>query len=296
MIRYRKLGYVALNVTDLDRSRKFYERIVGLEPNGEGPDGAAYFRFDQAHHGVMLCQAPKAGFKRFGWQLENEAQFDVLAKSLARHGIALAEVDRAECAELGQGRSVRFVDPFCGATWEFYASMTDAPAAFVPTLTQFDRLGHVVLKTDRLDDAIRFCEEALNFRLSDKVEGQIAFLRAPPNKYHHTFGIARGDRPGLHHVNFMVSSIDEWGRCTARLPRQNVEVVWGPGRHTNAGTFFVYYLDPDGLTLEYGYGMEEFPETGARVPNVRPPGQESVDLWDSRIDPRTCAFGEVERA
>jgi 2,3-dihydroxy-p-cumate/2,3-dihydroxybenzoate 3,4-dioxygenase len=73
-------------------------------------------------------------------------------------------------------------------------------------------------------------------------------------------------------------------------------VVWGPGRHTNAGTFFVYFLDPDGLTLEYGYGMEEFPETGARAPNIRPPGMESVDLWDSHIDPRTCASGEVERA
>jgi len=31
MIRYKKLGYVELNVSDLDRSRKFYQDIVGLE-------------------------------------------------------------------------------------------------------------------------------------------------------------------------------------------------------------------------------------------------------------------------
>jgi catechol-2,3-dioxygenase len=31
MIRYKKLGYVALNVTDIGRSSKFYEQIVGLE-------------------------------------------------------------------------------------------------------------------------------------------------------------------------------------------------------------------------------------------------------------------------
>lgn len=295
MVRYTKLGYVALNVTDLARSRKFYEEVVGLQPNGTGPEGAALFRFDASHHGVALYQAPRAGFKRFGWQIENVAQFDTLAASLARHGLALTEVDPAECEALGQGRSVRFVDPFTGGTWEFYAAMRDAPDPFVPKLTQFDRLGHVVLKTDRLDEAIAFYEDALSFRLSDKVTGQIAFLRAHTNKYHHTFAIARADRPGLHHVNFMVASIDEWGRCTARLPKQKAEVVWGPGRHTNAGTYFVYYLDPDGLTLEYGYGMEEFPPFGGRAPKIRPPGMESVDLWDSHIDPRTCASGEVER-
>ena len=296
MVRYSKLGYVALNVTDLGRSRKFYEEIVGLQPNGTGPDGAAYFRFDRAHHGVVLHQAPQAGLKRFGWQLESEAQFDVLAQSLARHGIGLTEVDRAECEAQGQGRSVRFADPFTGVTWEFYASRREEPTPFKPTVVQFDRLGHVVLKTGRFEEALEFYAEALNFRLSDKVEGQIAFLRAFPNKYHHLLAVAKGDRPGLHHVNFMVTSVDEWGRCTARLPRQNIPIVWGPGRHTNAGTFFVYYLDPDALTLEYGYGMEEFPETGARAPNIRPPGHDSVDLWDSRIDPRTFAAGEIEAA
>ena len=37
MIRYRKLGYVELMVTDLERSAAFYRDIVGLEPAGEGP-------------------------------------------------------------------------------------------------------------------------------------------------------------------------------------------------------------------------------------------------------------------
>ena len=32
MIRYRKLGYVELMVTDLERSAAFYRDVVGLEP------------------------------------------------------------------------------------------------------------------------------------------------------------------------------------------------------------------------------------------------------------------------
>ena len=44
MIRYRKLGYVELNVSDLDRSETFYRDIVGLQHVGKRADGAVLFR------------------------------------------------------------------------------------------------------------------------------------------------------------------------------------------------------------------------------------------------------------
>ena len=248
MIRYRKLGYVALNVTELERSRRFYEDTVGLQLNGVAPDGGAFLRFNEAHHNIMLYEAPRAGFKRFGWQLESEAQFDVLANALARRDITLDEVDPAECEALGKA-PVRFKDPFAGFVWEFYATTREERAPFTPTVVQFDRLGHVVLKTDRFEEAVEFYGEVLNFRLSDMVEGVIAFLRAFPNKYHHMFAIAKGDRPGLHHLNFMVSSIDEWGRCTARLPRENVPVVWGPSWHQRR---YIFSLLPRSRRADVG--------------------------------------------
>ena len=43
MIRYKKLGYVELNVSDLEKSRKFYVDVVGLEFVGERSDGAVMF-------------------------------------------------------------------------------------------------------------------------------------------------------------------------------------------------------------------------------------------------------------
>ncbi len=36
--------------------------------------------------------------------------------------------------------------------------------------------------------------------------------------------------------------------------------MFGPGRHPPSESVFLYFLDPDGLTLEYSFGMEEFPE------------------------------------
>ena len=61
MPRYRRLGYVALNVSDLDRARAFYEHQLGLQASGEGPDGAAFFRCGFAHHDIALYRGAAPG-------------------------------------------------------------------------------------------------------------------------------------------------------------------------------------------------------------------------------------------
>jgi catechol-2,3-dioxygenase len=42
MIRYRKLGYVALNVSDVERARTWYESMIGLQFNGFGDSGESF--------------------------------------------------------------------------------------------------------------------------------------------------------------------------------------------------------------------------------------------------------------
>ena len=71
-------------------------------------------------------------------------------------------------------------------------------------------------------------------------------------------------------------------------------IVRGPGRHPPSGSVFLYVLDPDGLTVEYSYGMEEFPEQDARVHRVLPLAPESIDTWGSITDRRLGAVGEIE--
>jgi 2,3-dihydroxy-p-cumate/2,3-dihydroxybenzoate 3,4-dioxygenase len=75
MIRYKKLGYVELNVSDLEKSRKFYEDVVGLEFVGKRSDGAVMFRCDdEDSRSVILHQKQPAGFKSVGWMLEDGSQ------------------------------------------------------------------------------------------------------------------------------------------------------------------------------------------------------------------------------
>ena len=79
MVRVRKLAYVELNVTDLARSRRFYEAVVGLQFVEQGAKGELRFRCSDDHHSVVLHESPHAGLKRSGFFLEDEAQFAPLA-------------------------------------------------------------------------------------------------------------------------------------------------------------------------------------------------------------------------
>ena len=62
----------------------------------------------------------------------------------------------------------------------------------------------------------------------------------------------------------MVTEIDDVGRGLARFKAKDVPVVYGPGRHPASTSVFLYFLDPDGMTLEYSFGMEQFPERRSR--------------------------------
>ena len=161
-------------------------------------------------------------------------------------------------------------------------------------MAKIQRLGHIVLRTPDYDEAVKFFTGVLGFRVSDSIDGMVTFMRCYPNPFHHSLGLGKGKAPGLHHVNFMVTEVDDIGRAIWRLNKEQVAIVNGPGRHPPSGSMFLYYLDPDGLTLEYSFGMEEFPEAAARKPRTLAPIRESFDYWGAPVDPRKASIGEIE--
>ena len=296
-IRYRKLGYVALNVTDLERSIPFYRDTLGLQAVAGPADGPAHFRCDFDHHNVILAQGEKPGLKRIGFEMESRAELERLFDLLQNKGLQVREVPQEECAALHQGRSFRLVEPFTSATFEFYDRMLEfGGQPFQPTVARIQRLGHVVLRTPDYAEAVEFFTGVMNFRVSDSIEEAVTFMRCFPNPFHHSLGIGKGKARGLHHVNFMVTEVDDIGRAIWRFNREQVPIVNGPGRHPPSGSMFLYFLDPDGLTLEYSFGMEEFPEVAARKPRVLEPIRESFDYWGAPVDPRKASIGEIEQA
>lgn len=296
-IRYKRLGYVALNVTDLGRSRCFYEDIVGLTVDDEPEAGRVFLRCSDRHHDIVLEERGREpGIKRVAWEMEDASALDAARKHLLAIGRPIHELPEEECNALGIGPAFRSNDPSTGIVFEFYDQMRAAPAAYVPTHTLIARLGHIVVNSTDRPATEAFMLNELNFRASDRIDGMVTFLRCFPNPFHHSYGIGvtHGEVSHMNHLNFMVTEMADIGKATNRMKRHDVPIVYGIGKHPPSESVFLYFLDPDGLTVEYSFGMEEFPEHGAREPRDMPATLESVDYWGGAPDPRSGAKGAIE--
>jgi 2,3-dihydroxy-p-cumate/2,3-dihydroxybenzoate 3,4-dioxygenase len=298
MIRYKKLGYVELNVSDIEKSRKFYQDIVGLEFVGKRADSAVMFRCDaEDPRSVVLHQKQPAGFKSVGWMLEDDSQFENVHRRLHDNNVPYEELTSAECDLRQVARATRTVEPYTRATLEFFtAQKGQASKPFAATHTKIQRLGHVVWSAPQEAEAIAFFRDVLNFRESDSIGEATTFLRPFPNPFHHGIGVARSPKRVFHHLNFMVSEIDDIGKAQNRMRKHDVPIVFGPGRHPASSSVFFYFLEPDGMTLEYSFGMEEFTEADPRAARRLPMTPESIDAWGSVRDPRMSQTGEIEEA
>jgi 2,3-dihydroxy-p-cumate/2,3-dihydroxybenzoate 3,4-dioxygenase len=292
MGRYRKLGYVALNVSDVSRSARFYEHIVGLTHVGVGEQGEVFLRCSGNHHDVVLYHGP-VGLVRLGWEMESAGEVERMRERAMTAGLVVTDVPLAQSAQLQQDASIRITVPHVNLTFEFYSAMARAGDPFKPNVAKIERLGHVVVRTPMVAEATACALEVFNFRHSDSIDGMVNFLRCFPNHFHHSLAFSRAEVNGLHHVNFMVSEIDDIGKALTRLKRNEVPIVYGPGRHPPSESVFLYFLDPDGMTVEYSFGMETFEETGARGARTLPAAPTSFDHWGNIPDPRMGKTGAI---
>lgn len=292
-IRYKRLGYLALNVSDPVRSRRFYEDIVGLQFAEQSANGDIYLRCSDFHHDLILTASQRPGLRRIGWQMESADALSALRESLAATGVATVDVTPGEASELGTDGGFRAIDPTTGAVHEFYSRMAFADSPFEATHTQIECLGHIVLATADLAASEQFYRDVMNFRESDRIDDAVVHMRCFPNPLHHAFGLGAGSAPALNHLTFNVNHIDDIGRAGHRMAAAGVPVVYGPGRHPQSGSVFFYFLDPDGLTLEYSQGMEEFPEHNPRPPRRFPIEGGVFDYWGGTPKPGFTEVGAV---
>lgn len=294
MIRYKKLGYIELNVSNLEKSRYFYETLLGLQVVDE-LDGVLRLRCGDDPYNLVLYQSDKAGYKRAGWMMESASEFANLEKQLSSESVPFEVVALSECQTRGFSYAVRILEPYTGAVIEFYQNQDpDAHYYFEPSVAQIQRLGHVVYATPKFEQAIDFYQKVLGFAESDTIANVFTFMRPWPSPFHHGVGVGRMAQPVYHHVNFMVTEIDDIGSAIHRFNEAGVPIVHGPGRHPASGSVFLYFLDPDGMTCEYSFGMEQFPEGFERPPRTIPLTKTAGDTWGAPRDPRMGSTGAIE--
>lgn len=284
--RYRKLGYVVLNVTDIDRTTSFATDVFGLDFVGEGPAGERMFRCGSEHHAVLLQKASEPAFVRGCWEMETDEDVEKAFTHYHDLGLNPTRIPDEERTWLGigLGSAFRVREPVNGLCFEYFSHMLQFSHPRSNSLTQFDKVGHYGISVPDVPASTAFAVEHMGFVPSDYVgESRImvALMRAWPNPNHHSFAYlpTRGSTPTISHFAFMVSSIDDIGRLFNRIEKFNVPRAWGIGRHPTSNSIHLYINDPDGIVWEYTLGMEQFPETGFRPPRAMSSAPEDADLW-----------------
>lgn len=288
-IRFARLGFCELQCSDLAATTAFYRDIMGLElvreDGGREDGGKAWLRCSDKPFDIALCQGAP-GLSGAGFELESGQDLDRAFARLSTLDTGVRRCTPAETAALCAKQALVFTDPVSGLHCTFYAGQSPAAQPWVPTGTRIARLGHLVLNVTDLAAAHRFWADALGFAVSDRVEGVAEWLRAWPNPLHHSLALLQHCANTLHHINFMVTDIDDIGQAMNRVKGAEIPIVFGPGRHLPSTSIFLYFLDPDGNTNEFSFGMELFDEQDARKHRELEHKAEVMDTWGSKPDPR----------
>jgi 2,3-dihydroxy-p-cumate/2,3-dihydroxybenzoate 3,4-dioxygenase len=282
--RYEKLGYAALNVTNLDKSVHFYKELMGLDLVSQ-EENVAYLRCSRDHHNLVLYKAKTPGLRRAAYKMATAEDLKLAYDFYATHGLSPKWLSDDECKTLKQGPTFRVREPSTGLQFEFFDRITFLALPYDHSVTKIARIGHIVVASPNYEEARERLTNVFNFALSDYVEGKFSWMRCYPNPLHHTFAIGYSERQHLHHINFMVTDVDDVGQALNRMKKAGVEVVFGPGRHLPSTSIFLYFLDPDGMTMEFSFGMEEIPEQNGRLPRMLEMHPNTMDIWGSMPAP-----------
>lgn len=274
-----RLRAVTIAVTDLARSTAFYTQTWGLQVAAEKPGSAVFLRATgRDHHCLVLNQGAagqRAGLVSVTFGVPDRAALLQLYERLVTAGVPTEQPPRALPAA-GGGWGFAFHDPE-GRVFKVVADREDRAEA-EPAQTRPVALAHVVLNSTDAAAATRFFTDVVGLRISDRTK-KMSFLRC--NATHHVIAVADSGNTSLNHIAFEMASWNELMFGVGRLKEAGHRVQWGVGRHGPGDNVFAYFLDPDGLAIEYTAEVQQI-DDATHVPGtpeqwVRPPNR--MDQW-----------------
>jgi 2,3-dihydroxy-p-cumate/2,3-dihydroxybenzoate 3,4-dioxygenase len=281
MADLRDISYVRIGSEDLDESVHFATHILGLELMGRD-SSSAYLRGDNRDHNIVYVKGRGAGHV-VGFELPSMQALDEAAAQFENAGVAVHAGTADEREQRRVGGLITLRDP-TGNVIDLVAKPAASGRRYYGTrdagITSFSHIG---LRTSSPQADEAFWTSFLNAKVSDWI-GEAALLRI--DEVHHKIALFPSAFPGVQHVNFQVESHDDVMRSFYFLQKQNVRIVFGPGRHPTSGARFLYFQGPDNVIYEYSTGVRMITAEDEKtyVPRHFPMAATSFCMWGSEPD------------
>ena len=266
-----QLGYVGVNVSNINAWQQFAVNTMGLQENGKDKDGTTFLKMDEYHHRIALHPGGKDDIAYAGWQVANEKELQTMASQLKGEGIEIIWGSKEETKKRKVMGFFKFEDIDGLATEIFYGPEVSYNNDFrSPTgLSGFETgvlgAGHIVLMVKDIERSVRFYQDMLGFRVSDMIEKldefglSVTFMHCNPR--HHSLalvqmkpmpGVPSGQR--LNHIMLQTKTLDDVGSTYYRCQEKGVAMRMSLGRHGNDQMVSFYVVTPSGFAIECGWG------------------------------------------
>ncbi len=267
------LRSVELGTPDLSGSVDFYTRVWGLEVVADLGDKIFLAATGDDFHVLELKQSERAELRKITFRVRSsEDVASLFAKTVAAGCAVMREPGPADAPSGGQRFVIR--EPQ-GSVLEFVHS--DRRKTGSAVANRVERLAHVNINSADIEALSAFYTDVLGFRLTDRSK-MMAFLRC--NDDHHAVVLAEAPSNGLNHVAFLMPDLESVMRGSGRVVDHGHPIGWGVGRHGPGDNVFAYFIDPQGVVVEYTAEVLQVDESyRVRGPDewVWPPGR--TDHW-----------------
>jgi catechol 2,3-dioxygenase-like lactoylglutathione lyase family enzyme len=263
MIQVRRLGHATLTTPDLDRQIAYYSEVVGLALI-ERNDRHAVLATKEGLEAFALERGAPNALSALAFQVAPESDLAAVARALADEGIGS---ERRNGISPGIGDALVFTDPK-GTEVALFAEYAFAPDDGRHIGVMPLKLGHVAYRVNDVAKVVSFYTAVLGFRVSDWQADFFAFLRCGPD--HHTVNFVFDETPQLHHIAFEVKDWAEILRACEWLARNDIRLVWGPGRHIIGHNIAIYHRNAARVRVEFFCEMDQMKDEALGYFDPRP--------------------------
>ena len=84
--RVTQLGYLGLDVSDMEAWESYANGVLGLQSRGRDADGTLLLKMDSNHHRLALHPGIRDDIAYAGWETTNESSLQAIAERLEANG------------------------------------------------------------------------------------------------------------------------------------------------------------------------------------------------------------------